>query len=368
MPIELKLDGDRELWAINGSGVGGTTWSIPVFADPFSGEVKPGQVRRFYRISPAAVMDLGCEAALRGRLIPYNVDAASGMTLVTEKALHEIATKAQGITPSYYLKWGPDGSNPGKVEEESVDADYDKAPEATEKFIEYVYTHTQVASHSTLKLVWRAITQCAFDWLAVDKRPISFGFMELTPIPYRINWAQMLKAMFPGSPPTVRLKNKVARDARLLDMGFMGQMTNGILLGMDNNAGVITWRVECTLQKNWWQRIIGLEQKIKATLGPVQYSHYVFRQMFNRRDKLLELYAAWVKEANRPAGTNDDGRLHGGKALICWLPPGKIKPVDPPCGAVEAVVDSDGAEISGPGGPSIMAIEATKRLLEMSDL
>lgn len=364
--MTLTLCGDRELWLVRGA-ITKKEWVLPIYCDPFDGEVD-GQKRRYYRIEPTMKLTSPMEMALTGRLTPHIIRSDAGFSLLTETSLNEIAHKAPGITPGYYIVWPNYQPEPqGEVaEKDFVDPDHDNPPQATEKFLEWVFQQTQVAPLPTIKLVWRALMQHLFIWMVEKHKSVDLGFLELLPTPYRSNWTQVMKAMFPNSPYHANMRDKEKRDLTLMETLFSPNLTNSILYGLTYNTATILWRIDVIHKKIWWAASQELEEKEKMARGPVGYTEYVVRRTAKMKDKLIEVYANWAKEANRPAGGTDEGITYGVPVLTCWIPEGRVTAIAPPEGDVEAVVDAEGTRLRGPGNKASVAKEVTKRLLQMS--
>lgn len=364
MPVTLKASGDRELWVVHGKCHKGEQWEIPVFCDPMSAEVDGG-VRKFMRMYPAVGISEPMKIAIHGRAIPYVIQQDRNWTILAERSLHEIAYKAPGITPGYYFKWPGEQADPDSVDEESVDPD--PSP-PSESFIKFVHQQTQIIPYPTLKLVWRAIAECGFDWVLKQKKPINLGWIELIPSPYRANWCQILQAMYPGSTTAITNKNTAWRENWLNTSGFMVQILNSVLLALNTFTTAIYWRIEVLHSKEWWRAVEDLEGKKKAKLGGLQYTYYVSKMIVKYQATLLKLYREWVREAARPAGQIPKRELGRGEVLTAWIPPGRVRPQKPPSGPVQVVVDSHDSLISSPTNEAFVEVEATARLLSLSSV
>lgn len=365
----MQVCGDRELWVLHGMGPKNQKWGIPIYVDPFKAEVHQQEVK-YFRITPAIALPPALDVAMKARMMAFAVRTERDYTMLQEKDLNVIATKAPGITPSFYLQWPTGEVAPQATSEmavECVSEHPDMSPIA-DRFLTYVFTQTQVVPLATLKLVWKAITQCAFTWMSEKKEPLNIGFATLFPVPYRVNWHQIMKAMFPSSTVACTNRSRKERNGRLDNMGFIDQLRNSVNTALDPRSGVIRWRIELAHDKQWWRAIQAIELQKLELGGMIGYTRYVGKEIQKRTKLMVELFTAWTKEAVYPCGHVDDRRVFSEPVLKPWLPPGRITPWRPPEGDIEAVVSGDVEGLTGPENESSMAIEATKRLLQVSDL
>lgn len=366
MAQEIQAIGDRELWVVSGAAALGAKWSLPIFVDFFEANITPQIKRTFARVNPAMTMTPEQESVLESRISAYVYPSEAGHKLIAKSSLNEIAIKAQGITPAFYVQW-PDQPNEvaSKVEQDSLDPEYLDPSRATEAFLQYVSVQTNVLPLPTLKLAWRALVQCSMTWLAEKKRPIDFGFVELMPVPYRVNWQQVLKAMHPKSPWVITHSKKqdVSRDAMLLEMGLMQNLSNCVLLAVNPNTNCMWWRIEAVHKSEWWKGVEQIEEAHKNKQGPGRYAKHVSAEINRRRSRLVDIYCKWTKEAARPSGNLDQGKLHGSQVIIPWMARGKVNVWNPPCGPVEVCVFGEGSKKDLPKSEKTVALEAVQRLL-----
>ena len=107
------------------------------------------------------------------------------------------------------------------------------APEADEigsaaDFINFVAGRVG-ANPAVMKAVWAALVQEAPAYLLEEQRSINMGFVELTAIPYRENWKQVLHAKFPKLVPSMKRVPSGMAEAYLFNIGWDAELLNSEL-------------------------------------------------------------------------------------------------------------------------------------------
>lgn len=368
MALELIKNGDKELWCVKGEAPGGGEWIVPVYVEYFLSGAKD-QERKFVRITRAInIMGPMVVAALKSRLTPYMLASQAGFCMLAESALHEIATKAPGVTPEYYLKFPEEASILNTPERDKV-SEMGTAKGSTEAFLKFVHTNSQIVPWATLKLVWRAIVQNSQVWLSEKKEPIDFGFVELVPTPYRVNWCQILKTMHPEAAQILvsRQLKPDTKERKLVNSGFYRSLRNGVLLSLNKHLA-IQWRIEAVHHESWWKVMDELETLVRNSRGPVGYAKQVALHVHKRLERNIDIFTRWVREANKTAATVGSNSLYGAEFLKAYVPKGHVKAKAPPSGPVRVVESLKDEGVLAPDTPEDVEDEASERLLQVPNL
>lgn len=311
--------GDRQLWVIRGKN-----WSLPVYADPFDSAEK----RRYWRLEPAIALEADMFEAMNGLLKVYQVQCASGCIL-SDESLREIAVKAEGITPSYYVKWTKRYAN-DTPPVESAEVESDPALES-ERFLRFVVERTGVASLATLKVIWRAFYASGLEWLVEKGRPIDLGYARLIPMPYRHNWKEIFLAMQPKAEEYLnQYKFSQQRlDSALGTINAKADLVHSALTAMHGHRQFIYWKLECVQTKAFEKAVEDNQQMRRGMMSPVQYTEYVRRQLSRYVHEAIKALIVWVRETRKPCGAVDNGRTFGSRVLRPWIPDGCVAPRHP---------------------------------------
>lgn len=338
----VSRNGDTELWVIAGEG-----WELPVLADPYGSPVS------HYRLRPPLDAGITDEMlrTLDGRIEPIRVPADTNHVIVKYEDLQVVGRKALGITPRYYLKWpGVKAHVTNPVDGEPIrtaPADTD----AGKDFCIYLQKLTGVAEYSVLRLIWKAICQYGPRFMMEKKKPLDLGFCRLIPSPYRANWKGLLTTRFPKSHQEEVLQSEK----------FTEEMCNTVLAAVRNKDHICHYHLEVICDDDWHSFADAFEAKRRAGMGGVNYAEFWRRSIGKLHPYLLESFRGWARSIRIPCGQLDDGILFGGRPIIPWVPPGKIRPAaldDPGAGSVVKHIGIP--HLKGPGGTYSLPPEARK--------
>lgn len=365
MNVEVTLCGDRELWVIYGTyKKGDGEWRVPFFVDPYS--EKPDMPPTFYKLEPAVFLNAEMLEAVELKIRLYNRGSGDIRILKVED-LQKVAVKAPGITPEYYLNWRTfENEDKDNLEVQQVVEEVDFPSEA-KAFCEYIVNSTQIVPIGTMKLIYRAIVAHGMEWVLEKKKPLHLGFVRLVPVPYRVNWKQILLALAPSSPWAFR-QSLIKRDALLLAGGWTTNVYNTKLAAVGRTNPLIQWKVELIHDDSWWKAVEKHETKIYAALGPSRYITYFRNAIKSAFPHILEAYSSWCKRISVPCAGLDNGKLFGNRVLRAWVPEGRVTPAAPLQGDVSCVVSDDFAQLTGPKlqseiSPEDETLQFVRRLL-----
>lgn len=344
--VNVKCCGDIQLWVVHCATGQHAPWQLPVLATPLQDEAG----RRYWRLEPTAEITATMHRVLLQRLDPYRLECVTQHWVLDDAALHEVASKAEGITPSYYVRW-PTVVAPrsGAVDGETLVESKDPRLAEMERFLRYVVSETGIAPLPQLKTIWRAITQSALVWLSEKHAPLNLGFARVVPLPYRANWKEIFLAMHPGS-SEILIQHKakpLSMQAMLLETGALPDLVNSTLMAINSRAHYLYWNLEILPTKAWHEASESYEKKRLAACYPAQYTEYIRRCAVKRVSESLSALVAWVKATSLPCGALDSGRTYGSKVLRAWIPKGFVEPRPPKRPPVRAALPR-GLSLKGP--------------------
>lgn len=342
----IKGVGDIQLYVVRGEYLSGKIWELPIFAEPFEDDVDH---ERYWRVEPAVNHNNEQYSVLAAQLRPHRLGCDSDHIIISNASLQEIAYKAAGITPSYYVKWNKQFAK--TLHEQSTERLRESKDDTeADRFLRFVCERTGIARLPQLRLYWRAIAQEALVWMVEKNRPIDLGFCRLVPLPYRRNWKEVLMGMHPNS---VHILNQWKRhrpkmEALLTEMGVTPDLVNSLLLAMQPHHNYIHWSIECVPTKSWDRAVEDIGLRRRGCSTPVIYTEHVRSAMFAKVQESISALVRWVLDTSRPAGAVDDGRTFGSTVLRSWIPKGLVAPRASPVGPARVVCTTGGTEIAGP--------------------
>lgn len=188
--VELKLypNGDRELWYASSAEMG---WSLPLFVE---WRHDRDNDRHYALILPAVCLYMTQALVLKKMLSPHDVCGASGSWLIPRKIAEAILKKAPGITPLRYYLWPePDCPAMPSTQPDIMTAEVPSLnkQEPYDSFVKHVSVAYNLPS-SMVRIVMRAICDCAPGWMLEKRKPIDFGFCKLIAVPFRANWKEIV--------------------------------------------------------------------------------------------------------------------------------------------------------------------------------
>lgn len=251
--------GDKQLWIVTDEH-----WQAPVYATPRS--VEGNQLNIVMHIEAAMSLSDMWNERIRSRLAPYRLGSGPYTTFIAPYHLELVASKAEGITPSYYLK-------------EHTRSTPQTEPKVDEAFLAYVAKRTGFANEAQLLVTWNAITRMMLPWLLSGK-PIDLGFAKIYLLPLRVDFPDRwfsynldllerdgkrgeMKERLDQSLHDERLKGVHLRNCRLAWSLFIVPTTDTKNLFVASNAGRTTFAGYASHQ---YQRLEALKPQILAVL------------------------------------------------------------------------------------------------------
>ncbi len=157
-------------------------------------------------------------------------------------------------------------------------------------------------STDALQIFWRAFKTEAIHRLAVERKPLDLGFVEVIPVPWRQNWKDALLAKF--RQPFTRLQRRDLHraDEELAARGFHEAMTGTLLLAIDRHRKFIRWTVECIPSDELTSSIDEHEAARKEKFGDLDYTASFMEDLKNYIPDALRIMARYTRRAIMPRG------------------------------------------------------------------
>lgn len=293
--IQLTSDGDVELWVIRRD-----QWAIPVYAIPATSGGES-----YFVVSVAVFCD-GQMYKVLSEIMSGARKTQDGQYIVVRGWLESVATKAQGVTPDYYLN-RPDATKTEKAQSFYSLNDVPEESNLTERFINEVCA-TGVGKREVVKIMFVAIRNTAMRWLVEKRLPLDLGFVVLYPVPFRANWKQFIDCWLRPMISNMR-KGRAERDVWLKDQGFDLMVRDSNIMAMDDKTKCIDWNIEAVTGDQWDDAVASSEQNSRAAKGEVRYYERVMRMVENAYEYAHEIYRSWVEKTHRQTASVHEGHL-----------------------------------------------------------
>lgn len=347
---ELQPVGDRELHVVSGEA-----FSIPIFCDPYS---TSGGPITHYVIRPAIELLMAPHLALTQILVQYDLAQEKRFWVIEAASLPIIATKAPGITPSAYYRW--EGEHDVK-DPQLLGVELDAPKLEGEDFLKFVATRSGM-DIKLLRVFWSEWQKAAVEWFINKQQPLKLTFATLRPIPYRINWKEMLLIKHPRCASFFLSWTQERRDIALTETGFIDDLGSAEMAAVDKKR-FFYWTLELTANDYWMEAVREAELTRLGTRGPRTYAKYYEARLKKHLPDILEAFTGWLRQMAISVGTVGEGTFSGGAVL---LPERKNGVVLPRAGRPDGLhfMVSDG-EISLKQGKRPALEKKTQKLLSL---
>jgi hypothetical protein len=205
-----------------------------------------------------------------------------------------------------------------------------------------------------MKAVWAALVQEAPAYLLEEQRSINMGFVELTAVPYRENWKQVLHAKFPKLVPSLRKVPRQMADAYLFNVGWDAELLNSELCEFHRNGSHFGWAIEAHEKRQWELISYDYERKQRETLGAAKYAKRWIIVVRKAARRILKYFLSYVGKTTIPCAAVRAGGNKRGNYLVPHTPKGKVRPTAPQNYAIHAVNDIQEGEIKSPEGATLL--------------
>lgn len=250
--------------------------------------------------------------------------------------------QAYGVTPEFYHRWGGaqvDDADPTIPAEEHPPADAEEIPkDVDEDFLREVVSRTQICNVESMRIIFRAITQVAVNWMLSKRRPINFGFMTVFAVPYRQNWKSILLGCFPKS-YSIFSKPMKHQQPAIEETGLSEAFCSRQLLDVAPMSHWFHWKIECIPSTLWDQVVERVETK-RMSSGKANYADFIARTIIRQRDLIVAAYRYFICRSVQPCGRFDPMAEEGSQIIIPHTPKGGVRP-RPAAESSSAVVVAD---------------------------
>ncbi len=316
VPYKERTDVDAELWVVNAPD-----WSLPVIVTRvIHNDAEYLRARRActFEIEQVLALDefLGSRAVGRGQ---------TGW-IIAPDLFTEISTKAPGITPGRYIRWGSSSTvDPNPDLRSSQRSSGDKL---VSEFISDIASKLG-SKPEDLTLVWHVICQAIPEWL-ISGRSVDFGSIKLSAVPYRRNWKRVLFSRSPGLRSIYRSKDRRRLLRAMLDREHrIFTMTD--MAGTRRRSGhfVTDWTVEVQHTKNWRDLCVEREYQISKR-DPAKYVQRWAATVEASMERIHEIAAEEADEDRTPAPRAEWDRRARGHRFVLGPPTVLVDPL-PQC-------------------------------------
>lgn len=315
----VKLDEDTELWIVSGDG-----WTLPVYLNHATLNGMDVAILRQADHSQAKFWDV-----LNSKLEPYCFNDRNGKWVVPKSAIHSIATKAPGITPSRYVSFTDKVDQTSKEEHvnEKECRSFKDITKDMDGFLQYIANKAPgEISVSQLRAAWALICGSIHEWLVYERKPVNFGWISLFAVPYRANWKQILLRKFEGLSRVYKM-TKVERDELLSNSGLWRELNNTDLVEFDEATGTFGWTIEAVKNPPIEEKIKTRESKFVQKYGKTTYCHRWLSIVQSMEKTIYEILSHFVLKTTVPCAMPSSRDNSSSLALVACIPRGRVRPV-----------------------------------------
>lgn len=160
-------------------------------------------------------------------------------------------------------------------------------------FLDRLHTAVPGMSEAALRLFWDAFKTEAIHRLAVERKPLDLGFIEIHPVPYRKNWKELLLSKARDLLLRIRAVTLGEHPEQVYSMlrWLHGMMNNTEMLSI--REGFICWSFECLPSDRLELEIEGREYALKEKLNPYQYSDKFVHQLPAYLPSVMEIVRSY---------------------------------------------------------------------------
>ncbi len=296
--LRITEAGDWELWLLIGQLPDGFKWTLPLKAKLWiSGD------QRFYCIPDSDFYTQAQRDAIEPILGAWDCQRDNELEWwIKLEKFTDLVTKAPGITREYYVVWPGVEYAPGEDEKEYYD---ERLTPETIKFLKHVHNMTGEPSYETLKVIWLMFQKWGVNWLGTDHRPLDLGFVKLTPIPYRLNWKEILaiaykKVLFAFE------RSPQERDKVLSQTDFYKTLATMDLLAVHPKQNVVLWSIDCTPSYELERKMTVREMHQRKMLGKPAYARRVLKIIDRSFTQIMDIFDVYVKRISFPTGAHKE--------------------------------------------------------------
>lgn len=326
---------DCELWLASSTA---DQWQIPVYAWQ---KVIEGTTEAFYWVENA-IGSLTADQFLTvaHHFGPHRLNQEGNFWIIPFDSLAQIARKAPGITAAHYLIWKGEAVASTRrfngANQDPVDTTIGSSapPRDAELFLRYMAKTSPVFSYETLKVIWIELNRVATRWLAIENKPLDLGFCQITPLPYRLNWKEVMIAAYPKL-PWLRRQRKLGkmteeqRHALLIMGGVYDFFQNLSLSEFTLSKKVCNWNLDVLPSTELRAAFIRQQRLLMRVSGQVTYAQRHFDALQRLAPQIVELMDFYCEKITRPCADSIRRAGTDGVELIPFVPEGEVRPACP---------------------------------------
>lgn len=346
MSLTFHATGDLELWHTR---VG--PWQVPMYCMP----VLADDVHKAWHLTKAVTAPLTAQTALRNELDGCATWHSKDGWVVMDSVFRAMFRKAEGVTPSYYLRKEGCQVNLRQVEIEALTEEFEattKPPEPKVDFVEDLVAKTSVASPQLIKAIYNAICNHMAYWLLIEGKPIDFGWFKLHAFPVRANWKQIVLARHPAIVDASMEVDEEERVGQLMEAGVMGTLQETTLVGLRGRDGEkrVSWTIEVEPTSSWDQYCDALEIHRLNDSNGNSYPSWWGSAWHAMRRQAIGCLLRFVSQTTLPAATLGEGGSRSRSGFVEHIPKGSVRPADVDDVAVRVVSTQSASQVRLPDG------------------
>lgn len=353
--VRFRPTDDTQLWVL-GTG----TRRLPML-------VRPGVLAdhsEAWWVTPALPSDGAQVAFTHSHLDELSIKHANEAWIMRPESVRLKMTKAPGITPSYYLAWDQAPAIEPVPAPETPTSEQPLSDDVA--FVRAVCARRGIPNLPQVTLHYHAICQTALEWLVDDRRPLNLGFARLHALPYRVNWREIIAARLPalGKLLLGRLADE-GKAATLDAMAFDEHLMSANMVELTKDGTTFGWNLFAEPATPFERYANEYELASYREHSPESYASRWAALVREARPRLLELLAAFFRQASRPNATVDR-RLPPDRRRLLVARQGRVRPAAPPLPVTRAVLPE--AEHGSAGLEDSLDVGSDEEVWEMPDV
>lgn len=306
--MKLSSNTDKELWVIKTEA-----WEIPIYcqlAENESGEW-------FWVITSATALWKPILYSLSSVLHPHNLIKDRDQWVIRKELLETLATKAPGVTPSYYLrKAGAEPTQKDLEFEEEEDPGH-----VNDELIREAWNKTRLGSLAVYKAIWAVIVRQIAARLLIDRQPVDLGWFKIHALPYRMNWKFNLFQKHPKLIHLFSYDNESRRDLMNAE-GVTSDLTRTDMMATSTIEGktIFKWHLEIETTPQWDEYMENVEMQRLTGATPNAYLKRWGTIVRESRPVINRIIGQFCRALARPAGQPIQSGASGGERLVPYIP------------------------------------------------
>lgn len=346
MSLTFYATGDVELWHTR---VG--AWQVPMYCQPIlaDGVHKAWHVWKAIHVNPFVM------AKLSNELDSDSTWQSTQGWVLMDGVFRAGFRKAEGVTPSYYLRREGVQVNPREAEIEVMTESFNqdtKPPAPRASFVEDLVAKTDVASPALVKAIYNAICNHMAQWLLIEGKSIDFGWFQVHAFPVRANWKQILLARHPDLVDASIEKDSEVQSEIVQESGALGSLQETTLVSLRGDGGEkrVGWTIEVEPSEAWDQYCDAMElHRLQNSHGNT-YVSWWGAQWYRMRKSAIGCLLRFASQCRIPAATLGEGGSRSRSGFVEYIPKGSVRSADVDDIAVRVVSTDSASTVRLPDG------------------